>query len=99
MTCYRPGARSRFFYRARIPHRAARASAAPCPKLTTPALVTAAHTPGSPRPVILCWDNLNTHVSGLMRAFHLTHQDWLTVVQLQAYAPDLNGVRRVAAAL
>jgi hypothetical protein len=35
------------------------------------------------------WDNLNHHVSATMRAFVDDH-DWLTVVQLPAYAPELN---------
>ena len=43
-------------------------------------------------PVILVWDNLNTHVSATMRTFTGAHPDWLTVVQLPAYAPDLNPV-------
>jgi len=33
-------------------------------------------------PVILIWDNLNTHISA--------HPDWLTEVRLPGYAPDLN---------
>ena len=37
-------------------------------------------------------DNLNTHVSATMRTFTGAHPDWLTVVQLPAYAPDLNPV-------
>jgi putative transposase len=41
-------------------------------------------------PVILCWDNLNTHISAAMRAFTDAHRDWLTVERLPAYAPDLN---------
>jgi putative transposase len=41
-------------------------------------------------PVILIWDNLNTHVSAAMRTFTDAHRDWLTVVRLPAYAPDLN---------
>jgi putative transposase len=54
-------------------------------------LVTAAHrTLGAP--VILIWDNLNTHRSKAMRTFTGAHPDWLTVVQLPAYAPDLNPV-------
>jgi transposase len=40
-------------------------------------------------PVILIWDNLNHHVSAVMRAFVDAH-DWLTVVQLPDYAPELN---------
>src|ERR1019366_10218637 len=46
--------------------------------------------PAAACPVILIWDNLNTHVSAVMRAFTDSHRDWLTVVQLPAYAPDLN---------
>ena len=41
-------------------------------------------------PIILCWDNLNTHLSAAMRAFTDAHADWLTVVRLPAYAPELN---------
>ena len=51
-------------------------------------LVTAAHTQLH-APVILCWDNLNTHISGVMRTLLQPHRDWLTVVQMPAYAPDL----------
>jgi transposase len=52
-------------------------------------LVTAAHHELN-APVILIWDNLNTHVSALMRALTSARRDWLTVIQLPAYAPDLN---------
>jgi transposase len=40
---------------------------------------------------LIC-DNLNTHRSKAMRTFTADHPDWLTVVQLPAYAPDLNPV-------
>ena len=43
-------------------------------------------------PVILVWDNLNTHISAAMRAFIEAHPDWLTEARLPAYAPDLNAV-------
>ena len=46
-----------------------------------------------PLRVILVWDNLNHHVSAVMRAFVDDH-DWLTVVQLPAYAPELKPYRR-----
>ena len=52
-------------------------------------LITAAHQQLH-APVILIWDNLNTHISAVMRAFTDAHDDWLTVVRLPAYAPDLN---------
>ena len=54
-------------------------------------LVTAAHYQLN-APVILVWDNLNTHLSTVMRTFTGAHPDWLTVVQLPAYAPVLNPV-------
>ena len=41
-------------------------------------------------PVILIWDNLNTHISAVMGRFVSSHPDWLTEVRLPAYAPDLN---------
>ena len=47
-------------------------------------LVTAAHNQLN-APVILVWDNLNTHLSTVMRTFTGAHPDWLTVAQLPAY--------------
>ena len=52
-------------------------------------LITAAHQQLH-APVILIWDNLNIHISAPMRTFTDAHRDWLTVVRLPAYAPDLN---------
>ena len=43
-------------------------------------------------PLIVVWDNLNTHRSKKMRAFTDAREDWLTVVRLPGYAPDLNAV-------
>ena len=43
-------------------------------------------------PVILIRDNLNTHISAVMRGHIEAHRGWLTVVRLPAYAPDLNPV-------
>jgi hypothetical protein len=90
MTCYRPGTRSRFFYRIRE-HTGRKGDRRSLSEADYAGLVTAAHQQLH-APIILCWDNLNTHVSGVMRAFTGAHQDWLTVVQLPAYAPDLNPV-------
>ena len=53
------------------------------------AQITAAHRQLA-APVNLIWDNLNTHISAVMHTFTGAHPDWLTVVQLPAYAPDLN---------
>jgi putative transposase len=45
-------------------------------------------------PLVLVWDNLNTHVSKAMKEL-ITARDWLTVYQLPAYAPELNPVESV----
>ena len=45
-------------------------------------------------PVVLVWDNLNTHVSGAMREL-IAARDWLTVFQLPSYASELNPVEPV----
>jgi putative transposase len=49
-------------------------------------------------PVVLCWDNLNTHVSATMRRL-VAGRPWLTVYQLPAYAPELNPTEAVWAHL
>ena len=90
LACYRPGARSRFFYRART-HRGRKGERRSMSEADYASLVTAAHNQLH-APVILIWDNLNTHVSGAMRAFIAAHPDWLTEARLPPYAPDLNAV-------
>ena len=45
-------------------------------------------------PVVLVWDNLNTHVSGVM-ADLIAARDWLTVFRLPGYASELNPVEPV----
>jgi putative transposase len=53
------------------------------------ALLTPAHQQLH-APLIVFWDNLNTHISAAMWKFITAHTDWLTVVRLPAYAPELN---------
>lgn len=45
-------------------------------------------------PVVLVWDNLNTHVSRTMRRL-IAARSWLTVYQLPPYAPEFNPVEGV----
>jgi putative transposase len=45
-------------------------------------------------PVVVIWDNLNTHRSAAMREL-IAARDWLHVIRLPAYAPDLNPVEHV----
>lgn len=43
---------------------------------------------------MLVWDNLNTHLTAGMKQYTAEH-DWLTVIQLPAYAPQLNPVEGI----
>ncbi len=45
-------------------------------------------------PLVVVWDNLNTHVSGAMTEL-VAARDWLTVFQLPPYAHELNPVELV----
>jgi DDE superfamily endonuclease len=45
-------------------------------------------------PLVVVWDNLNTHVSRAMTEL-ITARDWLTVFQLPPYARELNPVELV----
>jgi hypothetical protein len=45
-------------------------------------------------PIVLAWDNLNTHVSRVMRELAAA-RSWLTVYQLPPYASELNPVEAV----
>ena len=45
-------------------------------------------------PIVLVWDNLNTHVSRAMREL-VAARSWLTVFQLPPYASELNPVEAV----
>ncbi|WP_266662265.1 transposase [Streptomyces sp. NBC_00237] len=49
-------------------------------------------------PVVIVWDNLNTHVSARMKQY-IEARDWLTVFQLPPYAPEFNPVEAVWAHL
>ena len=45
-------------------------------------------------PLVLVWDNLNTHVSGAMAEL-IAARDWLTVFRLPPYASELNPVEPI----
>ena len=90
LACVRAGQPGRFFYRMRG-HQLRPGTRRAMSEADYAALITAAHR-YLDAPVIVIWDNLNTHLSRKMRAFTTGHPDWLTVVQLPAYAPDLNPV-------
>ncbi len=88
LVCLKPGSRGHLFYRIRI-HRGRKGERRSMSEADYAHLIAAAHTKLH-APVILIWDNLNTHVSATMQSFTDAHPEWLTVVRLPAYAPDLN---------
>jgi putative transposase len=45
-------------------------------------------------PIVVIWDNLDTHISAKMREL-IAARDWLHVIRLPPYAPDLNPVEQV----
>jgi len=45
-------------------------------------------------PVVVVWDNLNTHISAAMTDL-IAARDWLTVFRLPPYAHELNPVEQV----
>ncbi len=88
LVCLQPGARGHLFYRVRI-HRGRKGERRSMSEADYAELVTAAHDTLH-APVIVIWDNLNTHISAAMGRFVSSHPDWLTEVRLPACAPELN---------
>jgi putative transposase len=87
----RPGCRPRLIYRT---HRARRGDRRKGFTETDYArFLDAAHQQLN-GPVVLVWDNLNTHTSHAMREL-ITARDWLTVFRLPSYASELNPVEPV----
>ena len=91
LACYKLGERSRLIYR-------------PAPDRRTDGrksfawndyrdLLIAAHRQLG-GPLVVIWDNLNTHLTAGMRRF-IDARQWLTVFQLPAYSPDLNPVEGI----
>ena len=93
LICVKPGHRPRLIYRV---HRRRRGSKDPRKGFTEAdyaSLLDAAHQqPGGP--LVVVWDNLNSHVSAAMTR-QIAARDWLTVFQLPPYAHELNPVELV----
>jgi putative transposase len=87
LVCVRPGQRSRFIYRTTV-HRGRKGERRSFAETDYIAMLDAAHQQLD-GPIVLIWDNLNTHVSAAMRDL-IAARDWLHVIRLPAYAPDLN---------
>jgi hypothetical protein len=92
LVCVRPGHRSRLIYRTRV-HRGRKGERRSFAEADYAALLDAVHQQLG-GPIVVIWDNLNTHRSAAMREL-IASRDWLYVIRLPAYAPDLNPVEQV----
>ena len=91
LICIKPGHRPRLIYRVHRGHRKDRRKG--FTEADYAALLDAAHQQLG-GPLVVVWDNLNTHVSAAMTEL-VTTRDWLTVYQLPPYAHELNPVELV----
>ena len=92
LVCVRPGQRPRLIYRTRT-HRGRTGERRSFAETDYADLLDAAHQQLD-GPIVLIWDNLNTHISAAMREL-IAARDWLQVIRLPAYAPDLNPAEHV----
>jgi putative transposase len=97
LVAVKPGHRPRLIYRTHAGHRRRPGGR----KGVTPAdyarLLDAAHRQLG-GPIVLVWDNLNTHISAAMAEL-IAARPWLTVFRLPPYAHELNPVEPVWAHL
>jgi hypothetical protein len=92
LVCVRPGYRSRLIYRTRI-HRGRKGERRSFAEADYAALLDAVHQQLG-GPIVVIRDNLNTHRNAAMREL-IAARDWLRVIRLPAYAPELNPVEHV----
>ncbi len=87
----KPGHRPRLIYRTHRGRRGARRKG--FTEIDYAALLDAAHQQLG-GPIVLVWDNLNSHVSAAMTEL-IAARPWLTVFRLPPYAHELNPVEPV----
>jgi transposase len=83
------------------PRRSRKGERESCGEADYAALLDAAHRHLG-GPIVVCWDNLNTHLSAAMGAAMgalIEARPGLTVIRLPAHAPELNPVEAVWAHL
>ncbi|MFD4600823.1 transposase [Streptomyces sp. NPDC058464] len=93
LICTKPGRRPRLIYRIHLDLGPAKGRRKGFTETDYARLLDAAHQQLA-GPVVLVWDNLNTHVSCTMREL-IAARLWLTVYQLPPYAPEFNPVEGV----
>ena len=89
----RPGHRPRLIYRTHRGRRRRPGGRTGFTEADYAALLDAAHQRLG-GPIVLVWDNLNTHASKAMAEI-VAARSWLTVYRLPPYAHELNPVERV----
>ena len=89
----RPGCRPRLIYRVHPGRRRGRQQRKGFTETDYARLLDAAHQQLG-GPIVMVWDNLNTHVSGPMTEL-IAARDWLTIYRLPPYAHELNPVELV----
>src|SRR3954449_11796109 len=95
LVAIKPGQRPRLIYRTHRGRRSSRRKG--FTEADYAALLDAAHQQLG-GPIVLVWDNLNTHVSAAMAEL-IAARPWLTVYRLPPYAHELNPVEPVWAHL
>ena len=93
LICLKPGCRPRLIYRVHQGRPRRNDKRKGFTEADYAALLDAAHQQLG-GPIVVVWDNLNTHVSAAMAEL-ITARDWLTVFQLPPYAHELNPVELV----
>ena len=88
VVAYRDGERPRLFYKLHI-YRGRKGELKSFSWIDYRDLIVATHQHLG-APLVWCWDNLNVHLAGPLAEFAAEHADWLRIVQLPAYAPELN---------
>jgi putative transposase len=91
LICIKPGCAPRLIYR--VHRRRARERRKGFTETDYARLLDAAHQQLA-APLVVVWDNLNTHLSRAMTEL-IAARDWLTVYQLPPYAHELNPVEQV----
>jgi DDE superfamily endonuclease len=99
LVCFQPGRRvspPRLIYRTRE-HRGRKGERRSFSERDYADLLDAAHQQLG-GPILVVWDNLNTHISHAMREY-IAARDWLRVYRLPPYAPELNAAEGIWANL
>ncbi|MEU3518295.1 transposase [Streptomyces sp. NPDC006654] len=98
MVCLRPGRATRLIYRTQT-YRGRTGEKKSFRARDFAGLLTSARRQLGGAPPIVVWDNASTHHAKALREFCNRNSDWLTIVKLPPYVPDLNPVEGVWAHL